>query len=217
MERILVDFGVNIFETIAGISLILAIYRFPVMTYIPQILFAAVVMAQTSYLLREVLNQESITPLFMIAWIFVFLWLMFRVHYFYAFLMAITGFLGYILIEVSIVYLTRFLNYRIDVLTDFYAVKIIQLISSTITLLICITLLKKRIGFSFVPDRMREKVDFHGTNRLLLYVLIIGSLLASAIVFIYERGTTSLLLAFASAAFALYAIFYFALMKERSL
>ncbi|TFE22618.1 hypothetical protein [Cohnella luojiensis] len=217
MERFLVDFIVNIFETIAGISLILSIFRFQIKGFVPQILFTAVVMAQTSYLLREVLNQDSITPFFMLAWIVILLWLLFRVHYFYALLMAITGYLGYLLIQISIVYSFQFLFDTEIPVVDFYTMKIIQIISSSIALLISVVLMMKRIGFSFVPDRVQESVLLKGTNRRMLLLLIAGSVIVSAIVFIYESGFGTFMLGILTIVFALYAIIHLALAKERSI
>jgi hypothetical protein len=216
MQRFVVDLFVNIFETIAGFSLIFSIYRFPIKGYIPQILFTAVVMAQTSYLLREVLSLESGTPFFMLLWIVIMLWLLFRVHYFYALLMAITGYLGYLVIQFGIVYLLQ-LIFKLEIpVTDFYTGKMIQVTSSAIALLISVLLIKKRIGFSFVPDRMIENVSLHGTNRSMLMLLIAGSLLVSTIVFIYESGFAPFMLAVITIVLALYAIIHLALAKERS-
>ncbi|MFD0716584.1 hypothetical protein [Paenibacillus sp. GCM10027626] len=215
MNTFLIDFFVNAFESIAGFVLILAIFMFPVRTYLIPTIFAAIVMAQTSYLAREVLNLDSITPLLMLGWIIVVIWMLFRVHIFYALLMAVTGYVCYGAMQLILIFLCQFFIDLDTLTTGFNQLKVIQIITSTVSMIIAIIFIKKRIGFSFVPDRKTEKVTYIGVNRILLYVLIGASLIIAAVSYFVHDGKFSFLLYIFSFILVILIVLYLAIWKER--
>lgn len=179
MDRFLVDFSVNMYETIAGYALIFSIFRFSFRGNVSRIFIAAIAMAQTSFLLREYMHWEQFTPLFMLIWIVLLLWRMFQIHLYYSLLMAVTGYLAYIAIQFT-VYLAVQTSYSsVGTIGSFDHEKVIQILSSTIAIGICLLLTKWRIGFSFVPDRANEKIKMQGINRILMITVIGASVLVS--------------------------------------
>lgn len=103
----LIDFIVNVFESIAGMSLILGLFRFSFnKNYFINTMIVSVVLAMTSYLMRFSLEMPAMTSFFMIAWIIVLLWRLFRIHVFFSALMAVTGYMTYITIQYVVVMVT---------------------------------------------------------------------------------------------------------------
>jgi hypothetical protein len=51
--------------------------------------------------------------------------------------------------------------------------------------LIAYWLMERRIGFSFVPDRLDEKVEMSGLNLLLLLISIVACLFISGVAYIF--------------------------------
>jgi len=174
----LIDFAVNVFESIAGFSLILSLFRFSFNknNFINTII-ASVVLALTSYLLRFPLELGTITSLFMLAWIIILLWRLFRIHVFYSALMAVTGYMTYITIQQIMILFTMILYDFEEIVSNFYFGKTLQIVSSVISLLIYYGLSRKRLGFSFVPDQYALKVEFNGLNRKLLIVTLLSAIM----------------------------------------
>lgn len=216
MTIFLIDFAVNVFETIAGLILMLSIYLFPIRSYTSQIVFTAIVMAQTSYLLREVFRLDWLTPFFMLLWMILLLWLLFRIHLFYALLMAVSGYLVYIVLQMFIVLMMQAVSPLAEIQETFQYLKLVQLLSSLAALAISRILIKKRLGFSFVPDRISENVPFRGTNRKLLITLIVASIWISVMVSVLSRGLGAFVGTLISICLIAAMIIHLMVIKERS-
>ena len=216
MAIFLIDFAVNVFETIAGFILMMSIYLFPIRSYTPQIVFTSIVMAQTSYLLREVFLLDWLTPFFMLVWMVLLLWLLFRIHLFYALLMAVSGYLVYIVLQMLIVLILQAVSPLTEIQETFQYLKLVQLLTSLAALAISRILIKKRLGFSFVPDRISENVPVRGTNRKLLITLIIASIWISVMVSVLSRGMGAYLGALISISLIAAMIIHLMVIKERS-
>ncbi|QJD87167.1 hypothetical protein [Cohnella herbarum] len=184
MSQFLLDVSVNIFEVVAIIVLMLTTFRFSLKGYLTHALIAGTVMAQSSYLLRFVFHLDSVTPLVMLIWFIIFAWLVFRIQLFYALLMVVTSYLSYLTIQAVIILLLQ-IGYSMDEITgSLVNVKLIQVAGSIITICFAIWLSKKRIGFSFVPDRS-VKVVLKGVNLLLLAICIVACLFISGVAYIF--------------------------------
>ncbi|WP_020619666.1 hypothetical protein [Paenibacillus daejeonensis] len=216
MAIFLIDFAVNVFETIAGFILMLSIYLFPIRSYTPQIVFTSIVMAQTSYLLREVFLLDWLTPFFMLLWMVLLLWLLFRIHLFYALLMAVSGYLVYIVLQMLIVLILQAVSPLTEIQETFQYLKLVQLLASLAALAISRVLIKKRLGFSFVPDRISESVPVRGTNRKLLITLIVASIWISVMVSVLSRGMGAFVGALISISLIAAMIIHLMVIKERS-
>lgn len=213
-KEFLVDFTVNVYETIAGFSLILGLFRFSFnKTYFINTVIAAIVMAQTSYLLRFPLEMPYITSVFMLAWIVVFLWRLFRIHPFYALLMAVTGYMTYVTVQdITATILGFFVDIE-KLATTFYLGKSLQFISSTLSLIIYFILAKKRIGYSFVPDQFQFRIRFDTKHRMLLAIIIISSVLICFISLLVFKTIPYFPVI---TLFMLFALYYLNYLNERS-
>lgn len=183
MEEFLLDVSVNIYEVIAAFAIMLAAYRYSIKEYMTYSIIAAVLMAETSYILRLVLHLDSITPIFMLFWFLLFMWRVFRIHPFFALLMTVTGYLSYLFVQSALLFLLQIHFTLEQISTPLLHAKLYQIGSSTITLGVAYWLLKRRIGFSFVPDRMNEKIEMKGLNLWLLLVCIISCFFISGIAY----------------------------------
>jgi hypothetical protein len=185
MSQFFLDVSVNMYESVTIIALMLAIFRFSLKSYIPYTLIAGIVIAQTSYMLRFMFHLDSYTPLFMLLWYIVFVWLVFRIHLFYTLLMVVTGYLSYIVIQTASLLLLQIWVPMDEIIATLFRIKMTQVMSSTITLGIAYWLLKKRIGFSFVPDRIDARADLKGLNLVLLFVSLIACFFISGVAYIF--------------------------------
>jgi hypothetical protein len=185
MGQFLLDASVNVYEVFAFTALMLSIFRISLKEYLVFTIIAGVVIALTSYLLRFVFNLETITPLFMLLWLFIFVWQIFRFHSFYALMMTVTGYLGYLVIQCLIILLLQIRFSLEEISTPLLHAKLLQLVSATVTLVIAYWLWKKRLGFSFVPDRMSEKVEMKGLNLVLLSISIVACFFISGIAYLF--------------------------------
>jgi hypothetical protein len=185
MYHFILDFSVNMYEVFATFALMLSLFRFSLKGYISLMIIAAAVMAQSSYLLRFMFHLDSITPIIMLLWFVVFLWRLFRIHPYYALLMTVTGYLGYLVNQAAILYILQIPFTLDEIMGSLLHIKLIQVISSTVTLWIAFWLLDRRIGFSFVPDRLDAKVELKGLNLLLLLISIAACFFISGVAYIF--------------------------------
>jgi len=185
MSQFWLDTSVNILESIAMFCLMLAMFRFSMRNYLFHMLVAAIVMAQTSYLTRFEFGLDSLTPLFMLVWFMIFIRMVFRIHLFYVLLMVVSGYLGYLIIQSAILLVLQ-IGFSLEEITGtLFRVKMIQIAGSVITFFCAYWLLKRRVGFSFVPDRIDEKVEMTGVNLIILLVSIVGCLFISGVAYIF--------------------------------
>lgn len=185
MKEFLLDVSVNIYEVIAAFAIMLAWYRFSLKDYMTYSLIAAVLMAETSYILRLVFHYDSITPVFMLFWFLIFVWRVFRIHPFFALLMTVTGYLSYLFVQSALLYALQIFFTLEQISSPLIHAKFFQIGSSTITLGVAYWLLRRRIGFSFVPDRMDEKIEMKGLNVWLLIVCIISCFFISGVAYTF--------------------------------
>ncbi|UVI28848.1 hypothetical protein [Paenibacillus spongiae] len=159
--------------------------------------------------------MENLTPLFMLGWMIILIWLLFRVHLFYALLMAVTGYFVYVSVQMIIIFVIQWLLGVENLTTDFYHQKMLQVICSVIAVLASYILSKKRIGFSFVPDRSYAKVPLIGVNRALLQVLIVSSVIIIAIAYSGFEGKLKFAVSAISVITIILIIIQLSLWKER--
>ncbi|WP_027085185.1 hypothetical protein [Cohnella panacarvi] len=185
MKEFLLDISVNIYEVIAVFAILLALFRFSLKDYFGSTIIAGVLMSQTSYINRLVFHMDSITPIFMLFWTFIFIWHVFRIHPFFATVMTVTGYLSYVLVQSVLILLLQIPFTFEQITTPLLHAKLVQFASSSITLFIAYWLLKRRIGFSFVPDRMNEKIEIKGLNLWLLLACAVSCFFISGIAYIF--------------------------------
>lgn len=175
------DFTVNAFEAFCVLVLMMAVFRFPIRSHLGSAILSSAIIAQSSYLIRMVFHMDSYAPLLVLLWLIVLLWLQFRVHLFYALLMSVTAYLGYIVIQALALLAVQIWIPVEQILSPLSHVKMFQTGCSLITLGIGLWLNRKRLGFIFVPDGTRVKVKLAGLNLIILVVCFASALLISGV------------------------------------
>lgn len=206
---------VSALEFYVNFILTLIIFRFSVRSYLNHTIFGSVLLSQLSFFLYNYSVTNSMAPVIQLIIIILFLWLMFRVQIFYACAMGIFGFLIYILIQSGIVALMS-LGFTLEQInTDYAITKIMQLLTIVVSLLVGFLLHRKRIGFSFIPDNDRQKINWVKQNILLL-ISIIATLVIFPVIHYFVVSGTSLYFYIASVAVALIVgvFLYFTIRKE---
>jgi hypothetical protein len=189
MRDFVLDFSVNTFEAFCVYVLIMAVFRFPIRSHLPFAIVASAIMAQSSYLMRFVFHLDSYTPLLMLLWFVLLIWVLFRVHPFYSLLMTVTGYLTYIVIQALILLVLQIWFPIEQIVSPLLNMKIVQTVCSGITLAIAFLLDRRRLGFIFVPDGTRVKILRTRINMMLLaFSVAAGLLITGASRFILGGG-----------------------------
>lgn len=181
-------------STLEWFSLILlsfTLFKFEIRWYRGQIIFSAFLLSLLSYILFEVLKLSELATFLQPPIVFLFFWQIFRVAVFYAGLMAINGYLGYLLINMVVYSIYRlFGNMLLPGTAPMYTA---QTISAFAALFIAWLIHKYRVGFTFVPHGERANVKLTGINFRLFLFTIIGYMAISGFNYLYLGDYTVVL------------------------
>lgn len=158
----MLDFGLfmvfSVLETFAAFFLAFKIFKIDL--YPKEILFAGLIMAFFSYELRNTYGLIQIDIIVQYIFVFCFLWLLFRIHIFYAAIIAGTAYQAYTFIQIFYYYI--FKESGLFTLHIFLGLSIEAYILQVLTVVTAISLgvyfEKKRKGFDFIPDKPYGKV-----------------------------------------------------------
>lgn len=206
----------SVIEWLALIILTFAMFKFPLKGYWGQILLTSAVMAFFSYFVFQIIDRHFATFL-QPPILFLFFWQMFRIHIFYAGLMTVYGYLGYLFIQYFILLTMIMFGFPLE---NFYPNEIpayiLQIVTIVLVIIIARNLYKSRIGFSFVPDYEYAPIDFKGINLRLLFLTILGYICLSFTNFVsFSSSVTSFVfMLFICAVLGM--LLYYALRKELS-
>jgi hypothetical protein len=205
-----------LFSTIqfaSALCLTLALFRIQLKGSIPHIVLTSLILAQASFLVREVALVPSLTPVIQSAVMIVLIWLIFRIHILYSSIMVAIGYFLLSIMEiifVQVVVLTQVISIE-ELVHDRGFNMLYQIISALIIFSICFLLYRKRIGFSFVPDNERSNFHLKGLNLyLLLGVILVMSLLAV----IYSLSVLNLIYSISISIIILGTLLYLAVRKD---
>lgn len=179
---------VSTLEWFSLIVLSFTLFKFNVRWYKGQIIFSSFLLSLLSYILFEVLHFSKVATLFQPPIVFLFYWQIFRIAVFYAGLMVVNGYLGYLVINMVVFTLYRI--FGVILLPGTPPMYLAQTISALAALLIAWLIHKYRVGFTFVPHGEHANVKFKGINLRLLLFTIIGYVATSAFNFLYLGNYT---------------------------
>jgi hypothetical protein len=177
----------------------LAFKIFKIDLYHKEMVFASFIMGFFSYSIRINYGMISLDILSQYALMFCFMWMLFRIHPFYASILTGMVYQSYTLIQTSLMYLldsviTMPLNI-LDPITK--NMMTMQILSALAAILIGMYVGHKRIGFDFVPDKPDVKIN-PTTSEKILFALNLPTVIV----------VTSLTYFFLSSFFYLIPIFY---------
>lgn len=160
---------------------------FKIDLYSKEIIFAGIIMAFFSYVLRYDYQLAEVDVLVQYTLIICFLWLLFRIHIFYAFIMTAIAYQSYLLIQ-SLLYLIIDYTgiYGLNYPTISTGIYILQILTATTTIIIANYVGKKRKGFDFIPDKPDEKITI-GKREKIMFVLTIPSIIFAMLMLFFAE------------------------------
>ncbi|MEK3716224.1 hypothetical protein [Paenibacillus sp. FSL R7-0333] len=165
----------SILETSAMFYLAFKVFKIDV--YPVEMIFASTIMAFVSFVLRNDYEMVLTDVLFQYLLTFCFMWLLFRIHIFYAVSMTGLTYLAYMFIQSSCYFIMKIIGLYIPSIP--YAtigIYIIQFISALSAIFIGVYIGKKKKGFDFVPDKQNIKVKIE-TREIKIFILSAPSLI----------------------------------------
>lgn len=207
---------VSALEWTALFLLILSMFLFPIKGYIPHIAFASIVLAQISYFLFKELQIAFVAQIIQLIVVFMFIWLMFRVHIFFSAAMAIMGYILYGLLQVIIIFIFKlvFIN-KEGIFENELASHLIQIATVIIIYGICWVIIRNRLGFSFVPDNERQKIEIKGQNKVFLVLMFVAAIIISFGYILTFAGFLQIILLIFLISAIFFLLMYIAIKKER--
>jgi hypothetical protein len=213
MELLLEYLFFSTIEFAAGICLMLAIFRFPIRDSLPHIIIVSLIVAQASFIFREIVQYPALAPIIQLLLMSALVWLMFRVQIFYAVIMVTISYILMAVFQLSFFHIGTLLNiYTLDqFLQNRLFSNALQIINSLVAFILCLVLSRKRIGFSFVPDNEKDRFVVKGAN---LYLIISVILSMSMLIVLYNTGNNPLF-SLSIGVLVVALLFYLAIKKER--
>ncbi|WP_143762435.1 hypothetical protein [Paenibacillus odorifer] len=157
----------SILETYAMFFLAFKIFKIDL--YHKEMVFASFIMGFCSYTIRINYGIFPLDIFSQFALMFCFMWLLFRIHPFYASILTGMAYQAYSVIQASIVYLLNSvmsmpLNTSDPITKN---IMTMQILSALAAILIGMYVGYKRIGFDFVPDKPDVKVKPTTSEKIL--------------------------------------------------
>lgn len=205
----------SVIETFAMFFLAFRVFKIDL--YIVEIFFASIIMGFISYVLRYNYGLMMTDIVIQYLLTFFFMWLLFKIHVFYASTMTGLAYLSYMLIQ-SVCYLLMNLTglYSLQYPFQTVGVYLLQTISATITILIAIYISKRRKGFDFVPDKQNDRIILR-SREIILFLLSVPSLFVVLLmVFFSQQYTEFFFLMPLAYGILLYGYLYFSYKKDSS-
>jgi hypothetical protein len=184
----------NFFSTLENIGIIvllLSIFKYRVFDYTPQILLTSLIMSMISHTMRFEFNHSNFVPLMIIFSLFLFIWIAFRVSFYYALIITVVGFIASSLLQAILLYSLQFIGVlSLKTVEIPYSLEgyMLQATTVLVSFFISFVLRRKNIGFNWVPYSRTAKFTLKGDN-IILFIVTITSVFAIGLLFyLYLSG-----------------------------
>ncbi|AIQ19581.1 hypothetical protein H70357_24875 [Paenibacillus sp. FSL H7-0357] len=194
----------------------LAFKIFKIDLYPKEMVFAGLIMAFFSYVIRVNNGFAGIDVFTQYLLVFLFLWLLFRIHVFYAAIMTGMSYQLYMLIQ-SILYLLM----STSGITDFklhsisIGVYLMQTLSALTAFSIGHYIGRKRKGFDFVPDKPEERIVLGHQEKVLFTLSLPSILIVYLMIYVSENSSQLFILIPLAYAVLLFGYLDFSIKKNR--
>jgi hypothetical protein len=206
----------SILETSAMFYLMFKVFKIDL--FPGQILFASAIMAFTSYTLRTFYEQPVIDIFVQNLLMLCFVWMLFRIHIFYAVIITGMTYHTYSIIQFSYYSLLDkmgFFNSSIPYIlnTSTFA---LQSISALTAILIGWLVYNKRKGFDFIPDKPSGRIRLNPRDKVLFAISLPSSFIFTFTVYftVFLQKPIYMVIIFIYV-FILFAYLYFSYKKDR--
>ncbi|MEF3304064.1 hypothetical protein [Paenibacillus sp. GYB003] len=216
MIKVLLFLLFSSLEWMALIMLALAMFRFPLRGNVGQVVFTSFLLSLLSYFVFRTMEINALATVLQPPAVFLFFWQMFRIHYFYAAIVTIYGYLGFAVLQLCVYFAFDLSGIAFsEIVPNTFAGYLLQVVSVSLICGIALLLYKYRIGYSFVPDYAYKKVVLRGLNLRILLLVLAGYIVISfSNLLFFSIGFATL--TFVSLAAVLGILLYLALKKDGS-
>ncbi|WP_341348026.1 hypothetical protein [Paenibacillus sp. FSL H3-0469] len=205
----------SILETSAMFYLAFKVFKIDV--FLVEMIFAATLMAFVSFVLRNDYKLILTDVFFQYLLTFCFIWLLFRIHIFYAVSMTGLTYLAYMFIQSSCYLLMKLIGlYQVGLPYTSIAVYLLQFISATGAITIGTYIGKKKKGFDFVPDKQNVKVKIELREIKILILSAPSLVFVILLVFLTEKYSQYFFLMPMIYAVLLYSYLYLSYKKDQT-
>lgn len=182
--------GFSILEVCAMFYMIFRIFKIDIM--VKEFIFASAIMAFISYVLRAEYQLPYVDVMIQASLMLSFMWMLFRIHIFYATILTGMAYQIYMLIQTIYYFLLVLLaglNEGVPLISDI-STYLMQTLSAFTAFLIGGYIHRKRLGFIFVPDKPRGKLQLRRRD-IILFALNLPALgiLSVALYFVTHYST----------------------------
>jgi len=214
----LLDFFLFMFFSVLETSSLfyLAFKIFKIDLYAKEIVFASLIMGFISYVIRFDYGLTGLDVFIQYILIFCFLWLLFRIHIFYAVIMTGTAYQAYMVIQTFLYLLGKSMGlYSLSFPFVTLAMYGLQLLTVVIISSIAYYIGRKRKGFDFIPDKTDAPI-YAGRQEKILFALAFPSIIVVFLmVYILEHANHFFFLIPLCYALLLFGYLYLSNKKDR--
>lgn len=207
---------ISIIEYVGVIVFMLALFRFPIVYYWPQIIFSSSICSMLSYILT-VENEISFAPIIQLVVLAVCIWLMFDTPPHWSVVMCISVFSLYVVFQGGIIYflhwvgLVPFIIHQTSI-----SIYLIQIFCAGVCLLLAKLLTYYRMGFLFVPTNRDERIVWNDIGKWLFVGSVFAFVSLAVLYFLYTQSQFELYIILASClAFASLLLLYILKRKNK--
>ena len=179
--------AVSTIEYVGVLVAMLALFRYPVIYYKPQILFTSVICSVLSFALSVEHNIAS-APLIQLGVQITCIWLMFYTPLLWSIIMCVSSFVVYILFQGGIIYLFYWFGFVPPILPKTgLETYLVQIGSAAVCLLLGLYWQRKRIGFLFIPTNRDVPFVWNKTGRWLFGGSVLSFFIIGIAYAVYTR------------------------------
>lgn len=196
----------------------LALRTFKIDIFNKEIIFSSLIMAFFSFVLRDEYNLIELDVLLQFVLLTCFLWLLLRIHLFYATIITGITYQAYSFIQTMCFFIMEQLGvfslkspYSINIMTF-----VLQIISALAAISAAIYIGKKRLGFDFVPDKQEGKVQIHTRDKILFALNIPSVAIVMSTMYFIQNLSRFFILVPVTYALILYTYLHLSYQKDRS-
>lgn len=178
--------GFSVLETYAMFYFMFKVFKIEI--YPVQMIFSSVIMAFISYVLRDEYGVPQIDVFVQMLLMFLFVWMMFRIHIFYATILTGVSYQFYMLLQTAYYYIMQqagLFDTKIPYILS-SSVFILQTLSAATAFFIGWIVYKNRKGFDFVPDKPNGRIFIHFRDKVLFALIIPSFFIIAATMYLAE-------------------------------
>jgi hypothetical protein len=174
-------------------------------------------MAFISFVLRTVYAIPDYDVLVQMILFFAFIWMLFRIHVYYAVILTGMGYQAYFLIQTLLFFLMDRLGAFSSQLPNVLSIftYLLQLLSALTAYLIGLYVYKKRKGFDFIPDKHYGRLRLRSRDKVLFALNFPAVFIVSTTIYLTSHLQKMYLLIIIFYALTLYSYIYYSYKRDR--